>query len=64
MTLRLLTKHHLEFLSLRGGHTGSSESILVKLPYCWKSRRCPNEGADKKSRGWQEKELNKLPAVT
>ena len=27
----------LEFLSLKGGCTGSSESTLVKMSYCWKS---------------------------
>ena len=37
MTVKLLTKHHLEFLSLKGGCTGSSESTLVKMPHCWKS---------------------------
>ena len=37
MTVKLLTEHHLEFLSLRGGCTGSSESMLVKMPHCWKS---------------------------
>ena len=37
-TLRLLTEHHLEYLSLKGGCTGSSESTLVKMPRCWKSR--------------------------
>ena len=37
ITLRLLTGHHLEILSLKGGCTGSSESILVKMPHCWKS---------------------------
>ena len=30
MTLKLLTEHHLEFLSLKGGSTGSSESTLVQ----------------------------------
>ena len=38
MTVKLLTVHHLEFLSLKGGCTGSSESTLVKMPHCWKSR--------------------------
>ena len=33
MTVKLLTEHHLEFLSLIGGFTGSSESALVKMPY-------------------------------
>ena len=37
MTVKLLTEQHLEFLSLKGGCTGSSESIHVKMPYCWKS---------------------------
>ena len=37
MTVKLLTEHHLEFLSLTGGRTGSSESIHVKMPHCWKS---------------------------
>ena len=32
-----VTEHHLEFLSLKGGCTGSSESTLVKMPHCWKS---------------------------
>ena len=38
MIVKLLTEHHLEFLSLKGGCTGSSESTLVKMPHCWKSR--------------------------
>ena len=38
MVVKLLTEHHLEFLSLKGGCTGSSESTLVKKPHCWKSR--------------------------
>ena len=37
MTLRLLTEHHLEFLILKGGCTGSFESIYVKMMYGWKS---------------------------
>ena len=37
MPNKLLTEHHLEFLSLNGGCTGSSESILVKMPHFWKS---------------------------
>ena len=37
MSVKLLTEHHLEFLSLKGGCTGSSESIHVKMPHCWKS---------------------------
>ena len=37
MNIKLLTEYHLEFLSLKGGFTGSSESTLVKMPHCWKS---------------------------
>ena len=37
MSVKLLTEHHLEFLCLTGGCTGSSESTLVKMPHCWKS---------------------------
>ena len=32
MSVKLLTEHHLEFLSLNG-----SESKLVKMPHYWKS---------------------------
>ena len=38
MIIKLLTGYRLEFLSLQGGRTGSSESTLVKIPHCWKSR--------------------------
>ena len=37
MSVKLLTKHHLEYLSLKRGSTGLSESTLVKMPHCWKS---------------------------
>ena len=37
MPVKLLTEHHLENLSLKGGYTGSSESTLVKMSHCWKS---------------------------
>ena len=37
MIVKLLTEHHLEFLSLKGDCTGSSESTHVKMPHCWKS---------------------------
>ena len=35
MSVKVQTEHHLEFLSLKGGCTGSFESTLVKLPHCW-----------------------------
>ena len=37
MNIKLLNEHNLEFLSLKEGYTGSSESIHVKMPHCWKS---------------------------
>ena len=37
MIVKLLTEHHLEFLSLIGGCGGSSKSTLVKMSNCWKS---------------------------
>ena len=37
MTVKLVTEHHLEFLSLEGSYSGSSESTLVKMSHCWKS---------------------------
>ena len=38
MRFKLLTEHHLEFLSSKEGCTGSSESTCVKMPHCWKSQ--------------------------
>ena len=35
MTVKLLTEHHLDFLSLKGGCRGSSEFTHVKIPHCW-----------------------------
>ena len=37
MIVKLLTEHHLEFLSYKGGCTDSSESIFVEMSNCWKS---------------------------
>ena len=37
MIVKLLTEHHLEFLSLKGGCRGSSESTLVEMSNCLKS---------------------------
>ena len=37
MSVGQLAEHDLDFLSLKGGCTGSSESTLVKMPHCWKS---------------------------
>ena len=37
MSVKLLTEHHLEFLSLKGGCTDSPESTHVKMSHCWKS---------------------------
>ena len=37
MSVKLLTEHHLKFLPLKGGCTGSYVSKLVKMLHCWKS---------------------------
>ena len=37
MIVKLLTEHHLEFLSLKGGCRGSCKSTLVKMSNFWKS---------------------------
>ena len=37
MSVKLLTEYPLEFLSLKGGCTGLSGSILVKMPHYWKN---------------------------
>ena len=37
MIVKLLTEHHLEFLSFKGGCRGSSESTFVKMSNSWKS---------------------------
>ena len=43
MIVKLLTERHLEFLGLKGGCTGSSESTLVKMSNCWKSHALAND---------------------
>ena len=37
MTVKLLTEHHLAFLSLNGDCTGWYKSTLAKMLHCWKS---------------------------
>ena len=37
MIVKVQAERHLEFLSLKGGCAGSSESTLVKMSNCWKS---------------------------
>ena len=37
MVAKLLSEHHLELLSVKGGCTGSSESTSVEMSHCWKS---------------------------
>ena len=37
MIVKLLTEHYLEFLRLKRGCRGASESTHVKMPHCWKS---------------------------
>ena len=33
MSVKLLTEHRLEFVGIKGGYTGSSESTLVNMHY-------------------------------
>ena len=37
MIVKLLCEHRLEFLNLKEGWGGSSESTLVKMSNCWES---------------------------
>ena len=37
MIVKLLTEHHLEFLEIKEGFRGSSESTLVNMLHFWKS---------------------------
>ena len=43
MIVKLLIEQHLEFLSLKGGCRGLSESTLVKVSNCWKSHATAHE---------------------
>ena len=45
MIIKLLTEHHLEFLSLKRGCIGWSEFTHVKMPHCWKSHAMAHMGA-------------------
>ena len=60
MSVKLLTEHHLEFLSLKGGCRGLSESTLVKMPHCWKSHDtaqmliCWHNQQGQRSKFWSE----------
>ena len=38
MSVELLAEHYLEFLSVKGGCTGLSDSTLVKMSHWWKAR--------------------------
>ena len=41
MSVKLLAEHNVEFLGIKGGCKGSSESTLVKIPHRWKSNATP-----------------------
>ena len=49
MIVKLLTEHHLECISFKGGCRGSSESTHVKMPHCWKSHMAAHIGFKAKS---------------
>ena len=46
MTLKLLTEHDLDCLSLKGDCTGSPGSTLVNMPHCWKSHVAADDTVD------------------
>ena len=48
MTVKPLTEHHLEFLSLKGGCGGSSESTYVKISHRLKSHALAHYVIDKR----------------
>ena len=45
MNVKLLTEHHLEFLSFKGGCITSSESTFVKILNCLKSHDTAQDDA-------------------
>ena len=55
MIVKLLTEHHLEFLSLKGGCRGSSEFAHVKMSNCWKSHAT----AQMKKKCWHSRFMTK-----
>ena len=52
MSVKLLSEHHLEFLSVKVGCTGSSESNLVKMPHCLISHAAAHLGLDENTCLW------------
>ena len=67
MSVKLLTEHYLEFLSLKGDCTCSCESTLVKMPHCWEShvaaqlclRSCADPGISVRGGGGVQVSLTK-----
>ena len=57
MIVKLLTEHHLVFLSLKGGCRGSSESTLVKMSNCWKSNAAAHIAASLLQTGTIEEKI-------
>ena len=51
MVVKLLTEHHLEVLSLKGGCRGASESTPVKMSHCWKSHALAHMGTRPLNKG-------------
>ena len=62
MIVKLLTEHHLEFLSLKGSCRGSPESTHVKMSHCWKSHATAQLSSYVSVEHWQKCwECGKLP---
>ena len=64
MIVKLLTEHHLEFLSLKGGCRVSSESTHVKIPHCWKSHALAHIKVQFHSIGMHAKDVNRNSHAT
>ena len=63
MIVKLLTEHHLEFLSLKGGCRGSSESTLVKMSNCWKSHAAAHLSTTHRATVYMLKLVTKKQAI-
>ena len=60
MTVKLLTEHILEFISLKGGCISLCESTLVKMPHCWKSHVAAHLIINMTIKDVQPQEMNKI----
>ena len=62
MIVKLLTEHHFEFLSFKGGCTDSSESTLVKMSNCWNSTGSAQHRKNNKTKFALQENLPQIPS--